>query len=420
MVIKLFKKSVLIFFIFLFFSANISIIACQTVNKKIDIKNIEEIQEKLSRNIIYVGGNGPGNYSNIQNAVENATDGDVIFVYSGTYVENLIINKSIQLIGEDKYHTIIDGNQKGSTVTIESEFITVENFTITGGGNDYDGFIYFFRAGIRVTSSNNIIQNNIIKNNRIGISGVRVTNLTINNNIFQNDGIIFTPYENDGRPHIKLDYFMHNIENNTVNGKKVCYVKNQINYEVPYDVGLLIAVNCSQLILKNATLSEADATIILAYCSNSLIQNCTISKSEGIWLFESDKNIFQFNNFSDNYLHGITLDYFSNKNVVRYNIITNNNMVGVMIEWYSKGNFIFKNNFINNSFSCYQIQSFRNVWLKNYYWNDWIGIKIPFLSIVPKIVFGKPIERLNILFPLGVDMLPASNPYYFDNDILNF
>ncbi len=36
---------------------------------------------------LYVGGSGPGNYTKIQDAIDNASDGDTVFVYNGTYHE---------------------------------------------------------------------------------------------------------------------------------------------------------------------------------------------------------------------------------------------------------------------------------------------------------------------------------------------
>jgi hypothetical protein len=39
-------------------------------------------------NTLYVGGDGLGNYSNIQDAIDNAMDGDTVFVYNGTYNQN--------------------------------------------------------------------------------------------------------------------------------------------------------------------------------------------------------------------------------------------------------------------------------------------------------------------------------------------
>ena len=50
---------------------------------------IDSVKESIiplrSGNTLYVGGTGPGNYTSIQNAVDNASDGDTVFVYDGTY-----------------------------------------------------------------------------------------------------------------------------------------------------------------------------------------------------------------------------------------------------------------------------------------------------------------------------------------------
>jgi len=78
--------------------------------------------------IFFVGRNGPGNYSTIQEAINIANPGDTIFVFTGIYFENIVINKSIYLIGEDKHNTII----KNHTVHISSGYATLDNFTIKG------------------------------------------------------------------------------------------------------------------------------------------------------------------------------------------------------------------------------------------------------------------------------------------------
>ncbi len=52
-------------------------------------------------NILYVGGSGSGNYSKIQDAIDNASDGDTVFVFKGIYYEHLRIGKDINLFGED-------------------------------------------------------------------------------------------------------------------------------------------------------------------------------------------------------------------------------------------------------------------------------------------------------------------------------
>jgi pectin methylesterase-like acyl-CoA thioesterase len=214
------EKIILSGVIGLLFLSNCSIaLAC---NSSLDLFTIN-----ANGNTLYVGGSGPGNYTAIQDAIDDATEGDTVYVFSGTYKENIELDKRLSLIGEDKTTTIIDGNQEGCTINLASENTSVENFTIIGGGFDNDDFVNFFRAGIRITCSHNTIRNNIFRKNCLGISGVRVTNLTIRDNTFIEDGVGFTSYENDGRPELKIEYFLHTIENNTVNGKPLYYFYNE-------------------------------------------------------------------------------------------------------------------------------------------------------------------------------------------------
>ncbi|MCD4664629.1 MAG: hypothetical protein K8R68_05095, partial [Bacteroidales bacterium] len=49
-------------------------------------------------------------YQHIQDAVDNASKGDTVFVYSGIYYEHIVINTSISLVGEYRETPIIDGN----------------------------------------------------------------------------------------------------------------------------------------------------------------------------------------------------------------------------------------------------------------------------------------------------------------------
>jgi hypothetical protein len=123
----------------------------------------------------YVGGNGPGNYTRIQDAIDNASDGDTVFVYddSSPYVEHVRITKAISLVGENRNTTEIDApfQPTGYCIGIDAENVTVSNFTIKdrGGGivtspnNRIEGNVFrtleFFSIGLECGDDNSIIHN---------------------------------------------------------------------------------------------------------------------------------------------------------------------------------------------------------------------------------------------------------------------
>jgi parallel beta-helix repeat protein len=190
------------------------------------------------------------------------------------------------------------------------------------------------------------------------------------------------------------------------------YYKNTNDFVVPSNVGQLIIINCSNIILKNANIQECDNGILMAYCTNCKIENSTISKNDGIWTFQSNYNTFEFNNLSNNILHGITLDYASNNNIIKNNHISNNKMVGIMIEWYSKNNFITKNNLISNYYNAYQIQSFMNKWCNNYWYSRIDFLNKPLFRFIPRIIYGNPCEQIKgFMTPIAIDRHPSKEPY---------
>ncbi|GAG78228.1 unnamed protein product, partial [marine sediment metagenome] len=87
-------------------------------------------------NILYVGGDGSGNYTRIQDAVDDASDGDTVYVYNGTYYENVVVYKTIDLIGENRDTTVIDGMHIDDPLRIDTSFIDVCGFTITNSSRE--------------------------------------------------------------------------------------------------------------------------------------------------------------------------------------------------------------------------------------------------------------------------------------------
>jgi len=121
----------------------------------------------------------PDNYSKIQEAVDAAgpTDGYRIFVRTGTYQENIVIGTDgIVLHGESNEDTVIDGNNKGDTISIGCNYLNISGFTIRNSGNNYAGIKLFGASG------NQIQDNNIMGNS----NGVSIENHSHGNNIVSN------------------------------------------------------------------------------------------------------------------------------------------------------------------------------------------------------------------------------------------
>ena len=146
----------------------------------------------------------PSQYSTIQAAVDASLNGDTILVAAGTYKENVeLINpeggpyKSINVIGEDKNTTIIDGNQNGSAFLVMRNLdFLLKNFTIQNGtGWESSGGAVNIN-GLSGTSATAVLENLILKNNPAGgavwanNSDLTIKNSSIESNTsFQGGGI---------------------------------------------------------------------------------------------------------------------------------------------------------------------------------------------------------------------------------------
>ena len=381
---------------------------------------------------LYVGGNGPGNYSKIQDAINDSSDGDTIFVYHGTYYENIEVYNSIDLVGEDRDNTFIVGfKENKNTVRVFRNNTNISGFTIYNGNRtaiqiasyDYtnvynysifDNNISFNRNGIITFNSYNImIYDNIIENNTYyGISMAETYDVRISTNIVSNNDIgiwIYNWYNEAVTNYIIEDNV---IKNNRGRGVLIDY--------------------CKGLLLVNNSISYNNHEGVSIYSSNhDTISNNSINNNQhqGIHIIDSSNLTISWNNISNNNWTGIHVGYGEYHsimhNLIQYNekgvyfvsqdngnfnnnTIIKNRDVGIDIT-NSYYNNINHNNFMDNGRQASFFFSKGSNWNGNY-WNRPRNL--------PKLIFGYGLELMilgkNIYITIpwfNFDWHPAKEPY---------
>ena len=337
-----------------------------------------------SGNTLYVGGSEPGNYTKIQDAIDNTNNGDTVFVYddSSPYKEHIIVDKSINLLGENKDTTIIDGwNYTGDVVYISADGVKISGFWIQNSGLNY-----YLDAGIEIISKNNTIINNKISHNACGIrvisssnnvlsennfwdnygwetgGGIYLyesnTNTITNSNFSDNDkGLLFdnsfnniilgNSFFNDGV--MITNSYQNTFSSNTVNNKSLVYLEEESNKDIE-NAGQIILVKCDNITVKNQEISNTLNAIVLIDTNNCLISNSIIkmNNKNGIRTIFSNNNNITSNYICSNKDNGIEIKS-SNNNIVTGNNISLNEETGLHIR-YSDNNTISDNIISTNNF----------------------------------------------------------------------
>lgn len=309
------------------------------------------------------------NYTTIQEAInDNETlIRHTIFVGKGIYYENLVVNKSVILTGENRNSTIIDGRGNGSVIWITADNVTIAGFTIQNSGHTISGtipdaginlkdvtncnisiskFIDNY-VGIFVRSSRNSqFANNVISCNHIGIDiNNRSTYNIISGNSLQENNVSIHVYYADLNT-----FFANNLTNSPV-GVVVRYSNNNSFSDNKITDGL------NGLILNDADFSNISSNMLsdLEYgiqikthanhnfISENNIINCSYA---GIDLDNYACNNKLLNNTITNSEVGIDISNWSINNSISRNHLTAN-LVGLHF-WYADMNKIFQNNLVSN------------------------------------------------------------------------
>jgi parallel beta-helix repeat protein len=193
-----------------------------------------------------------------------------------------------------------------------------------------DGGIYLGQS-----PHNSIMRNTISE----GIYGIRLassTQNTLSANVMTKTGIAIG---GDLLNH----WNTHHIDPlNTVNGKSVFYIKNQIGGLVPSNAGEVILANSRNIRIMNQDISESTIGILMGFSSGNHIQNNIISYNnlQGIHMFKCNDNDIGGNTVTYNY-DGIYLNYCRSNYIVE-NEASWNIKKGIFLH-NSNGNYIIKN-----------------------------------------------------------------------------
>jgi len=362
--------------------------------------NITPKQIQSKGDILYVGGTGPGNFTRIQDAIDDASSGDTVFVYSGRYYEQIKIAKTLTILGEDKTSTILDGENIPQETMIRLEETSVNShisgFTLQNMAK--------VSQGVDISSDGTIVTDILIESNGYyGISvweadGCRIENCTLDyhgdylwaygfyhckdtllrNCTSQDGNIDLTTARNIQMLDCKFYNSLYGIKGFTTNLiVRNCEIIN------PKITGVYLYIGCKNLLFDGCTILNAGdyGMYIGSNSYNITVKDCYIAGTEdldGIIFWGSGRPLKIINStFENNGQSGI--DFFQGWRgceITGCRFLNNQNGIETYGELFFFGRFT-DNTFINKEkeiwFDSWPVIIGINKFSGNY-WSDWSGI----------------------------------------------
>jgi parallel beta-helix repeat protein len=268
------------------------------------------------------------NYTTIQEAINNASFGDAIVVESGMYNEDVVVNQTVSLTGEDKHNTIVNGSGNAPVFYIRRDEVIVSNFTMQNNNMGTWAGVYIgsYRSDSNVSCS-------IIRNCSVG---VRCWEYSESNFIVENEIV-------NCKTGVKDRYSSGNV----IIGNNISMCSEYgVDVEGSYDT-----------VVQGNTISQCWGGIYLSYGSQRTViaDNHISSGDGGIGLDASSHNTITNNriehcNLSGMYL-GEALWTGSNHNFVTNNTISFSTQGDGLFIYGSTGNNLSDNTMMNNLYN---------------------------------------------------------------------
>ena len=317
------------------------------------------------------------NYTTIQTAIDapETLDGHTIRVDAGTYHENVIVNKSLSLVGENKNNTFIDGYSAGNVIEVTTNNVNITGFTIQESGTIYPNCcgIYLWK------SSNSTISGTNITNNWYGLWFSFSSNTTISGNDLRNNTY-----------GIRLSgAFNNSICRNQITANKANGIWSEVSCDNIIDENRIEENDYNGIELESQSSNNSISGNHIANnnnvgieigedSSNNYIDRNNVTGNEyGVFLGLCSDNKISGNKLATNKQYGIGLSHCSN-NTVSENMITDNSY-GIQV-FRAHNNKFYHNNFINNTQQVFILASdYANSWDYGYpsggnYWSNYTGI----------------------------------------------
>jgi len=140
-----------------------------------------------SARTITVDNRGEGDHTKIQLAIDEAEIGDTIRVNNGSYYGDIVIDKSISLIGNGSTNTTIDGGLCGDTVMITADNVVFTGFRVIHRyyfDTYNNGMRMTYNAGVNMGTDNNVVSDINCSSNDRGMILQSASHNTITNSSF--------------------------------------------------------------------------------------------------------------------------------------------------------------------------------------------------------------------------------------------
>jgi len=314
---------------------------------------------------------------------------------------NTLVNNSVGVWLWVSRNISIYGNRIGNTISgIAIHYLHDSNITENSISNVTSGILlancngnYISKNTVRNMicgidiefSRNNVIIGNNVTNElwhkRLYGCWVKGVSLSWSSNIVLRSNNITGSSMNFGVFGESLEHFIHDIDtSNTVDGNPIIYWINRTNEQVPFNAGYVALVNCTNITVKNLTLTNNLQGTLLAYTTHSTITGSNMTSNlYGVYLTASNcnvitKNIVMGKRFTINENTGIHLDQCDNCTISAN--IAYNNFYGMLVN-SSTNCTIEGNNAYNNTYGFYFNHSSQCVVRGNDARNNWAaGIKL--------------------------------------------